>query len=81
MAFHDREMQITVRCSTSAEERSQTENRNLEKQSVQEIQKEQRWGQRDKGKELKLKDTLYWEKYEEIQEKYFHKLSGKEILH
>lgn len=44
---------------------------------MQEIQKEQRWGQRDKGKELKLKDTLYWEKYEEIQEKYFQRYLAK----
>lgn len=57
------------RCSISAKESSQTENRNLEKQSVQEIQKEWHWSQCDRGKELKLKDTLYWEKSEEIQEK------------
>lgn len=69
------------RCSISAKESPQTANGNLEKQNVQEIQKEQWWGQRDRGKELKLKDTLYWEKSEEIQEKYFHKFSGKEILH
>lgn len=81
MAFHNTEMQIMGRCSISAKEWSQTENRNLEKQSVQEIQKEQHWGQCDKGKELRLKDALYWEKYEEIQEKYFHELSGKEILY
>lgn len=44
---------------------------------MQEIQKEQRWGQCDKGKELKFKDTLYWEKYEEIQEKYFQRYLAK----
>lgn len=48
---------------------------------MQEIQKERCLGQRDKGKELKLKDTVYWEKYEETQEKYFHKLFGKGIPH
>lgn len=79
MAFHNRKSQIMGRCSISAKESSQTETRNLEKQSMQEIQKEQSWGQRDRGKELK--DTLYWEKSEEIQEKYFHKFSGNEILH
>lgn len=81
MAFHNRKLQIMGRCSISAKESSQTENRNLEKQSMQEIQKERHWGQRDRGKELKLKDTLYWEKSEEIQEKYFHKFSGKGIPH
>lgn len=46
------------------------------KLGVQEIQKEQHWGQHSKGKELNLKDILYWKRYEKIQKKYFPKLSA-----
>lgn len=81
MAFYNTEMQITGRCSISA--KTVITNRK------QKLGKTKHAGNPERTalelicqkKELNSKDTLCWEKYGEIQGKYFHKLSGKEVLH